>query len=136
VLECPWLDDFEKEKLSSILKTARQKSERSLRKPQGEKSNYLEPEYYEETVEETIFPNFRFRRQKVENLRWICIPYFALNDTPMATKDAGEHGFERVTAFLQSGYVSQGYHFQVAQIWVLMLGDGKLWNRPMPRGRK
>jgi hypothetical protein len=61
VLECPWLDDFEKAKLTSILKTARQKSERSLLKPQGEKSNYLGPEYYDETVEETIYPNFRFR---------------------------------------------------------------------------
>jgi hypothetical protein len=126
VLECPWLDDFEKAKLTSILKIARQKSERSLRKPQGEKINYLEPEYYEETVEETIYPNFRFRRQKIENLRWMCIPYFALNDMPTAkTRDTGEHEFDRVAAFLQSGYVAEGYHFQVAQVWVLMLGDSK-----------
>jgi hypothetical protein len=134
VLECPWLDDFEKAKLTSILKTARQKSERSLRKPQGEKSNYLEPEYYEETVEETIYPNFRFRRQEIENLRWMCIPYFALNDPPVTkSMDAAEHGFDRVAAFLQSGYVAEGCHFQVAQIWVLMLGDGKVWNCSMAR---
>jgi hypothetical protein len=126
VLECPWLDDLEKAKLTSILKTARQKSERSLRKPQGEKSNYLEPEYYEKTVEETIYPNFRSRRQKIENLRWMCIPYFALNDLPITkSRDATEHVFDRVAAFCQSGYVAEGCHFQVAQIWVLMLGDGK-----------
>jgi hypothetical protein len=64
----------------------------------------------------------------------MCIPYFALNDLP-ATKlmDAAEHGFDRVAAFLQSGYVAEGCHFQVAQIWVLILGDGKVWNCSMTR---
>lgn len=124
VLECPWLDAFEKEKLANILKSARQKSERSLRRSQGEKSNYLEPEYYEETVEETIYPNFRSRRRKIENLRWLCIPYLALKDMVVAANVTVEHPeFEKITAFLQSGYVAEGKHFQVAQLWVLMLGD-------------
>jgi hypothetical protein len=39
---------------------------------------------------------------------------------------AEDRGFGRVTAFLQSGNVAQGKHFQVAQLWVFMLGDTSL----------
>jgi hypothetical protein len=50
-----------------------------------------------------------------------------LKSTPSTKRtEAEDPNFERVTAFLQSGYVAEGKHFQVAQLWVLMLGDSFL----------
>jgi hypothetical protein len=132
-LECPWLLPQEKDSLANILKVARQKSDRSLRLPQGKKGNYVEPEYYEETIQQTIYHGFRSRQQKTEFVRWMCIPYFVVGEEPVKKLSKQNTGFtpgslpdfEEVSKFLDSGYTMQGRYFQVAQLWCLMLGDGK-----------
>ncbi|KAF2400986.1 hypothetical protein EJ06DRAFT_530070 [Trichodelitschia bisporula] len=124
VLECPWLDAGQRENVGSILRVARQNSEKSLRMPPGKQGSYVEPEFYEETVQQTVFQGFRSRRQKVETVKWMCIPYFVTSDQPVGKVKRRFTASEPVEyPFLNSGYVLEGNYFQVAQLWCLMVGD-------------
>lgn len=133
-LQCPWLSENERDSLESILRVARQKSDRSLRLPEGKKGNYVEPEYFEETIKQTIFHGFRSRKQHTEFVRWMCVPYFVVGEedakksvrqrTTMRASELPD--FEDASHFMDSGYTLQGKYFQVAQLWVVMLGDGTL----------
>jgi hypothetical protein len=139
-LQCPWLSENEKDSLNSILRVARQKSDRSLRLPEGKKGNYVEPEYFEETIQQTVFHGFRSRKQHTEFVRWMCIPYFVIGEEQpkklirrqTSFKPTELPDFEDVSHFMDSGYTLQGRYYQVAQLWVVMLGDGEyhhiLWN--------
>ena len=128
VLECPWLDAGEKDSLTSILRVSRQKSEHSLRMPEGKKGSYVEPEYYEENIQETLYRGFRSRRQRTEQVRWMCVPYFAVGEpTKKHNKEETSRApdFSRVTQFLNSGFTMEGEYFQIAQLWTLLVGDCK-----------
>src|SRR6202012_4408732 len=127
-----WLSDTEKQSLISILKVSRQKSDRSLRIPQGKTGSYVEPEYYEERIEQTVLKGFRSRKQKTEIIRWMCLPYFVVGEpTRLTKKQLRERGFQipdtsMTSAFLSSGYINEGKHFQVAQVWCVSIGDSLL----------
>lgn len=129
VVDCPWLDNAERESAASILRVARQNSDRSLRMPPGKQGSYVEPEYYEETINQTVFRGFRSRRQKTESAKWICIPYFVAGEQPSAkskssiAKDVSGFGLPPVP-FLNTGYILDGKYFQCAQLWCLMISDG------------
>jgi hypothetical protein len=131
-LDCPWLSDTEKQSLISILKVSRQKSDRSLRIPQGKTGSYVEPEYYEERIEQTVLKGFRSRRQKTEIIRWMCLPYFVVGEpTRLTKKQLRDRRFQipdttMTSAFLSSGYINEGKHFQVAQVWCVCVGDSLL----------
>lgn len=131
-LDSPWLSDTEKQSLISILKVSRQKSDRSLRIPQGKTGSYVEPEYYEERIEQTVLKGFRSRKQKTEIIRWMCLPYFVVGEpTRLTKKQLRERGFQipdtsMTSAFLSSGYINEGKHFQVAQVWCVSIGDSLL----------
>lgn len=130
VLDSPWLDSAEKESASNILKVARQNSDRSLRMPPGRQGSYVEPEFYEETVDQTVFHGFRSRRQRTETLQWICIPYFVTGEQEKTVKkwskndDAASDLDLPTVPFLNTGYIIDGKYFQCAQLWVMMIGDG------------
>jgi hypothetical protein len=141
-LQCPWLSANEKDSLESILRVARQKSDRSLRLPEGKKGNYVEPEYFEETIQQTVFHGFRSRKQHTEYVRWMCIPYFVIGgEEPRklvrqqtSFKPSELPDFEDASHFMDSGYTLQGKYYQVAQLWVVMLGDGVYTpNSSLPR---
>lgn len=131
-LQCPWLSDNERDNLGSILRVARQKSDRSLRLPEGKKGNYVEPEYFEETIKQTVFHGFRSRKQHTEFVRWMCVPYFVVGEEQPKKLVRRTTGFkpsellhyEDSAQFMDSGYTLQGRYYQVAQLWVIMLGDG------------
>jgi hypothetical protein len=131
-LQCPWLSANEKDSLESILRVARQKSDRSLRLPEGKKGNYVEPEYFEETIQQTVFHGFRSRKQHTEYVRWMCVPYFVIGEEEpkklvrqqTSFKPSELPDFEDASHFMDSGYTLQGKYYQVAQLWVVMLGDG------------
>jgi hypothetical protein len=139
-LQCPWLSESERDSLESILRVARQKSDRSLQLPEGKKGNYVEPEYFEETIQQTVFQGFRSRKKHTEFVRWMCVPYFVVGEEQpkklvrQATsfKPSELPDFEDASRFMDSGYTLQGRYYQVAQLWVVMLGDGvsalKLYN--------
>jgi len=129
VLDCPWLDSAQKNSAAAILRVARQNSDRSLRMPPGKQGSYVEPEYYEETINQTVFRGFRSRRQKTESVKWICMPYFVTGERPSAKgkfgkeKNASDFDLPPVS-FLNTGYILEGKYFQCAQLWCLMIGDG------------
>lgn len=129
VLDSPWLDSTEKDNAASILRIARQNSDKSLRMPPGKQGSYVEPEYYEETINQTVFHGFRSRRQKKESIKWICMPYFVSGEQPSANaksskpKDTSDLDLPPVS-FLNTGYILDGKYFQCAQLWCLMIGDG------------
>lgn len=131
-LQCPWLSDNERDSLESILRVARQKSDRSLRLPEGKKGNYVEPEYFEETIKQTVFHGFRSRKQHTEFVRWMCVPYFVVGEEEpkklvrrtTSFKPSELPDFEDSAQFMDSGYTLQGKYYQVAQLWMVMLGDG------------
>lgn len=121
-MDSPWLGDDEKESLSSILKVARQRSDRSLRILPGKKVDVISPEYYDETLQQTVYHGFRSRRQKTMTVRWICVPYFVIGEP--ATTENMVNDQPPVSFFLKSGYAFEGKYFQCAQLWCLVLGDG------------
>ncbi|KAF2463922.1 uncharacterized protein BDR25DRAFT_346990 [Lindgomyces ingoldianus] len=116
VIRCPYLDDSERDSVGSILRTAREKSDQSLRMPPGMKGSYIEPEYFEEKIDSTVYRGPRSKQVKKEVVRWLCIPYFYLKAT------SSDHSTK--PPFTRKGCISEGKHFQVAQFWCLMLGDG------------
>ncbi|PSN71094.1 hypothetical protein BS50DRAFT_570502 [Corynespora cassiicola Philippines] len=114
VTRCEYLDASERESLGSILRTAREKSDRSLRRPTtGMTGSYIEPEYLSETVENTVCIGPRSKQTKKVVAQWIAIPYFYLTSKDM-DKPAPEN---------KKGCVSEGDYFQVAQFWCLILDD-------------
>lgn len=131
-LQCPWLSENERDSLEGILRVARQKSDRSLRLPEGKKGNYVEPEYFEETIKQTVFHGFRSRKQHTGSVRWMCVPYFVVGEKEpkklvrraTSFKPHELPDFENLGQFTDSGYTLQGKYYQVAQLWVVMLGDG------------
>jgi hypothetical protein len=130
-LDCPWLDDQHRSTIEGIFKVARIKSERSLAMPTGKKGAYVEPEYYEEVVNQTIYQGFRSRREKTEYIRWMCVPYFFVRDSvgPSATKTGTELSDMNGPSFplspMNTGYVLDCQWFQVAQLWVLIVGESE-----------
>ncbi|KAF2004544.1 hypothetical protein P154DRAFT_587298 [Amniculicola lignicola CBS 123094] len=110
-LECPFLDDDERNGAVSILRTSREKSDRSLRRPVSISGTYVEPEYYEETIEASVF----------QGPRWVAIPCFYL--TPAASQNKG-HKSEGFSDYAKKGVICEGHFFQVAQFWCLLIGDG------------
>jgi hypothetical protein len=131
-LDCPWLDNQHRPIIEDIFKVARGKSERSLSMPAGKKGAYVEPEYYEQIVNQTVYQGFRSRRDKTEYIRWMCIPYFYVRDTtaPASTKKTGTglselDGPSFPLAPMNTGYVLDCKWFQVAQLWVLVVGESK-----------
>jgi hypothetical protein len=128
LLELPYLDEQEKNCASGILKVARQKSEQSLRMPPGKKGMFVEPEYYDETIRQTVFQGFRSRHEKMQFVRWMCLPYFIVEDRSTTLRDAAssEEDLPPTPHFLNSGYVDDGKYYQVAQLWILMIGNG-MW---------
>jgi hypothetical protein len=131
-LDSPWLAPNEKDSLTSILKVSRQKSDKSLRIPQGKTGSYVEPEYYEERIQQTVLKGFRSRRQKTEIIRWMCLPYFVVGEPTRPTKkQLRDRKFElpdtsMTSAFLEAGYIDEGKHYQVAQMWCVAVGDSLL----------
>jgi hypothetical protein len=129
VLDCPWLDSTEKASAAGILRVTRQNSDRSLRMPPGKQGSYVEPEYYEETINQTVFHGFRSRRQKTKSIKWICMPYFVAGEQRSTmtksskSKDTSDFDPPPVS-FLNTGYILDGKYFQCAQVWCLMIGDG------------
>jgi hypothetical protein len=97
--------------------------------PPGMKGSYVEPEYYEERIQQTVYRGFRSRRERTQFVRWICVPYFFVADDPQAGVSRSSTGPETPPKlrFFGSGYIFQGRFFQVAQLWVLMIGDGLLF---------
>lgn len=79
-LKCPWLSENERDSLDSVLRVARQKSGRSLQLPEGKEGNYIEPEYFEETFQQTVFQGFRSQKKHTEFVRWMCVPYFVVGE--------------------------------------------------------
>jgi hypothetical protein len=131
-LDCPWLDDQHRPTIEGIFKVARSKSERSLNMPAGKKGAYVEPEYYEKVDNQTVYQGFRSRRDKTEYVRWMCIPYFFVRDSlaPASTKktdtdlsDADGPSFP--LSPMGTGYVLDCKWFQVAQLWVLIVGESE-----------
>jgi hypothetical protein len=129
-LDCPWLDAQQRSTVENIFKVARAKSERSLTMPSGKKGAYIEPEYYEEVVNQTIYQGFRSRRQKTEYIRWMCLPYFFVRDSvaPISAKKTGSElsgmdGPSFPLSPMNTGYVLDCKWFQVAQLWVLVVGE-------------
>ena len=112
--------------INSILKSAREKSDRSLRMPPGMKGNYVEPEYFEETVQTTVYEGPRSKRLKTQIVRWLSIPYFFLGTTNTSSS-SGKDGndTDMKPHFFMKGFTAQGEFFQVAQLWCLMLGDSR-----------
>ena len=90
--------------------------------PPDKKGEYIEPEYYEETIQQTVYHGFRSRKQKTESIRWICVPYFAIGATPNTVEKSIDQPPPSI--FLKSGYVLQGKYFQVAELWCIVIGDG------------
>jgi hypothetical protein len=143
----PWVTPQQRTIIDGILKTARSRSERSLNNISAsntgsaagigaaKKGSYVEPEYYEESVRQTIYQGFRSRSQKTETIRWMCVPYFFVRDPEPKAKGrrkTTDHDFigntyEPQSSFLlpplDSGYVAEGARFQVAQLWVLIVGE-------------
>jgi hypothetical protein len=135
VLDCPWLDDHEKATASQILTVARQKSDRSLRMPQNLKDSYIEPEYYEEVIRHTVYHGFRSRRQHTDTLRWMCVPYCVIGEKSGKRNRALanlEIDLPPPPILMNTGYVQEGEYYQIAQLWVLMLGDGKVFTFQEP----
>ncbi|OCK75231.1 hypothetical protein K432DRAFT_429549 [Lepidopterella palustris CBS 459.81] len=97
------------------------KSELSLRKPQGKERSYIEPEYFEESTQHTILHGFRSRQQKAELIRWICVPYFSVEEGSSIARSA-----INPPIFLNTGYLTEGKYFQVAQLWCIIFGDSTL----------
>ena len=123
VQRCPYLDDEERASINSILKSAREKSDRSLRMPPSMKGKYVEPEYFEETIQTTVYEGPRSKRLKTQIVRWLSVPYFFLGTTN-ASENGGDDTDIRPHFFMK-GFTAQGEFFQVAQLWCLMLGDSK-----------
>lgn len=124
VLRCPYLEDEERVSINTILKSAREKSDRSLRMPPGMKGNYVEPEFFEETIQTTVYEGPRSKRLKTQIVRWLSVPYFFLGTTN--TSSSSEEGGDDTDIkphFFATGFTAQGEFFQVAQLWCLMLGD-------------
>jgi hypothetical protein len=137
-LDCPWLDNQHRPTIEGIFKVARSKSERSLSMPAGKKGAYVEPEYYEEVVNQTVYQGFRSRRDKTEYIRWMCIPYFFVRDSlaPASTKKTDTDlsdmdGPSFPLSPMTTGYVLDCKWFQVAQLWVLIVGESKRPLRPL-----
>jgi len=130
VLDCPWLSGDEKDNVANVLKVARQNSDRSLRMPPGKQGNYVEPEYYEETIDQTVFRGFRSRRQKTETIKWMCIPYFVTGTKAPLGRTATNRDNPNLdlppVPFLNTGYILDGKYFQCAQVWCMLVGDGLL----------
>jgi hypothetical protein len=133
-LDSPWLDANEKETVTGILKVSRQKSDRSLRIPKTKAGSYVEPEYFEERIEQTVVKGFRSRHQKAQIVRWMCLPYFVVGEREELPKEhhRGRQDFDvpvtstTSSAFLSSGFINEGKRYQVAQMWCLMIGDSLL----------
>jgi hypothetical protein len=131
-LDSPWLDNSEKDTITGMLKVSRQKSERSLRIPKAKAGTYVEPEYYEERIEQTVLKGFRSRQQKAQIVRWMCLPYFIVGGREkLSKKQARERNLEvpvsnTSSIFLNSGFINEGSRYQVAQIWCLMVGESLL----------
>ncbi|OCK78762.1 hypothetical protein K432DRAFT_383652 [Lepidopterella palustris CBS 459.81] len=125
VLRCPYIEDTDKECVGSVLKAAREKSDQSLRMPAGLKGNYVEPEYFEETLQSTVYEGPRSKRLRTQRIRWMCIPYFFLGTTQ--TSSSSDSNNDSVADlkphFFRTGFVADGQFFQVAQLWCLVLGD-------------
>lgn len=128
VQECPWLDAAEKTSAINVFRVARQNSDRSLRMPPGKQGSYLEPEFYEEIVDQTVFRGFRSRHQKTETIRWITIPYFVVGEKKTTSRKSSKIDDSELSLppvpFLDTGYVREGKYFQAAQVWCLMIGNG------------
>ncbi|OCL07525.1 hypothetical protein AOQ84DRAFT_440141 [Glonium stellatum] len=122
VLRCPYLEDEERDTINSILKSAREKSERSLRMPPGMKGNYVEPEYFEEAIQTTVYEGPRSKRLKTQVVRWLSVPYFFLGTTD-SSSDKDVDDMDTKPHFFATGYTAEGEFFQVAQLWCLILGD-------------
>ncbi|ORY17577.1 hypothetical protein BCR34DRAFT_555135 [Clohesyomyces aquaticus] len=122
VTRCPYLDDSERDSVGSILRTAREKSDLSLRMPPGMKGSYVEPEYFEETIDFTLYRGPRSKQLKKETVRWMCIPYFYLKEKP-----ARGSPHLSMPPFTRRGNISEGEFFQVAQFWCLIIGDGLIF---------
>jgi hypothetical protein len=126
LLELPYLEEQERSCAAGILKVARQRSDQSLRMPSGKKGMYVEPEYYDETIRQTVFQGFRSRHEKMQFIRWMCIPYFVVEDRSSTTDETSksDEDLPPTPHFLNSGYVNDGKYYQVAQLWILMMGNG------------
>ncbi|KAF2105572.1 hypothetical protein BDV96DRAFT_608144 [Lophiotrema nucula] len=124
VTRCPYLDDAERDGVSSILRTAREKSDRSLRLPPGMTGSYIEPEYFEETIETTTYQGPRSKRTRREVVRWLAVPYFFLTSTSEKMKFIPACDSSKVPKFARQGSIAHGDFFQVAQFWCIMVGDG------------
>jgi hypothetical protein len=147
-LSCPWLTPQQRKSIESIVKFARSKSEKSLNSIASgsmssstnttKKGSYVEPEYYEETVQHTVYQGFRSRRLQTQSIRWMCIPYFFVRDPnrdgPAEKRRHGTHtkfpvDYTQASSLLppmDSGYITEGSRFQVAQLWVLVVGDSTI----------
>jgi hypothetical protein len=95
--------------------------------PAGKKGMYVEPEYYDETMRQTVFQGFRSRHERMQFVRWMCLPYFVVEDRSTVPKEPtdSDEDMPPTPHFLNSGYVSEGKYYQVAQLWILMIGSGK-----------
>ncbi|KAF2676789.1 hypothetical protein K458DRAFT_424536 [Lentithecium fluviatile CBS 122367] len=125
-LECAtklqYVNDFERDTVSKILRIAREKPDRSLRTPPGMNGCYIEPEYFEKAIENTVSLGPRSKRLKKEVIRWISMPYFSLKSHSLSNHNA-------VTLnphLTHNRSVAQGRYFQVAQYWCLVIGDSLL----------
>ncbi|KAF2733477.1 hypothetical protein EJ04DRAFT_577557 [Polyplosphaeria fusca] len=124
VTRCPYLDDSERDSVGSILRTAREKSDRSLRLPPGMTGTYVEPEYFEETIETTVYQGPRTKGTRRELVRWLAVPYFFL--TPTSSQNAKfipASNHDKYPSFIKKGSIAHGDFFQVAQLWCVMVGD-------------
>ncbi|KAH7122449.1 hypothetical protein B0J11DRAFT_339407 [Dendryphion nanum] len=124
VAKCPHLDDVERDNVTSILRTAREKSDRSLRMPNGVSGSYIEPEYFEEIIESTVYQGPRSKRSRKETVRWMAIPYFYFPPTSAEFNKGYSDGKSRNhQQLLSHGCISGGSLFQIAELWCLILGD-------------
>jgi hypothetical protein len=98
--------------------------------PPDKKGSYIEPEYYDETIRQTVYHGFRSRQQKTKSVRWICVPYFVIAE-PTSTGEAKSNN-SVPSVFFKSGYVLEGKYFQCAELWCIIIGDGKRFSQLGP----
>ena len=131
VLKSPHLGPQARDSVVSILRTARDKSDRSLRMPLGIEGNYVEPEYFDETVQSTDYRGPRSQHDHEHRVRWLSIPYFFLGPSsrphttpkdPVVDADAYP---DLDPDLYRTGFIAHGEFFQVAQFWCLIVDDCK-----------
>jgi hypothetical protein len=103
-----------------MLRVLRQKSELSLKKPYGKEAGYIEPGYYVESFPEIIYRGSRARQQQKNEIRWICVPYFSIEEGASTARSA-----IRPPVFRDTGYLTEGKYFHVAQLWCFIFRHGK-----------